>query len=332
MLDFKGKVLGIARETPRRLVLPEGQDIRVLRAAEMCMKEKIVSELYVLGDPDELTKKAKDEGISLSGIYLRDPKKSEKLEKYSSIFYENRKHKGMTEEEAHKTLSDEVYYGAMMLKQGEVDAMVSGSLTPTAKTVRSAILIVNPKEGVKTVSSCFVMIVPNTVYGYNGAFIYADCGVVPEPTSDQLVDIAIASADSTRKLIGIDPVVALLSFSTKGSADAPSVQKVRDAYEMLKARKPDFLFDGEMQFDAAVVPFVAESKAPGSPAAGKANTMIFPDLNAGNISYKITQRLCNAEAYGPLLQGLSKPVNDLSRGASPVDIFIVSAITIVQSL
>jgi len=207
MLDFKGKVLGIARENPRRLVLPEGQDIRVMRAAEMCIKEKIVSDLFLLGDPDELSKKARDEGISLSGMYLRDPKKSEKLEKYSNIFYESRKHKGMTEEEAHKTLSDEVYYGAMMLKQGEVDAMVSGSLSPTAKTVRASILIVQPKEGVKTVSSCFVMIVPNTIYGYNGAFIYADCGVVPEPTSEQLVDIAVSSAESAHKLLGIDPVV-----------------------------------------------------------------------------------------------------------------------------
>jgi phosphate acetyltransferase len=238
----------------------------------------------------------------------------------------------MTEQEAADLMRDEVYYGAMMLATGEVDAMVSGSMTPTAKTVRASLIVVKPREGIKTVSGSFVMIVPDTPYGSDGAFVYADSGIVPEPTSEQLADIAISSAETARKLLNIVPVVALLSFSTLGSGEAPSVQKVRDAVKILRDRKPDFDFDGEMQFDAAVDREVAKLKAPDSKVPGRANVMIFPDLNCGNIAYKITQRLAKAEAYGPLIQGLSKPVNDLSRGATPTDIMIVSAITVAQAL
>jgi phosphate acetyltransferase len=248
------------------------------------------------------------------------------------MLYESRKNKGMTESEADKLMRDEVYYGAMLLSLGEVDAMVSGSLTPTAKTVRASLIIVKPSEGIKTVSGSFVITVPDCPYGKEGAFVYADCGVVPEPTSDQLADIAISSADTCRKLLSTDPVVAFLSFSTLGSADSPSVLKVREAVRLIKERNVNFPFDGEMQFDAAVDSVVAKLKAPHSIVAGKANVMIFPDLNSGNIAYKVTQRLAKADAYGPLLQGLSKPVNDLSRGATPEDIMVVSAITVAQSL
>lgn len=330
-MAFKEKILDIAKKNPKRLVLPEGEDIRILRAAEMIIKVQITTELYVLGEPDKLKKLAKDEGVSLKGVILLNPEESPSLKKYSNKFWVMRKHKGVSPAVAHETMKDVVYYGAMMLHIGDVDAMVSGSMTPTAKTVRAALIIVKPREGIKTVSGSFVMITPNKEYGYKGQFIYADCGVVPDPTSEQLVDIAIASAETARKLYKIDPIVAFLSFSTMGSANTESVKKVRKAVELLKEQKPDFLFDGEMQFDAAVVPSVAKLKAPSSMAAGNANVIIFPDLNAGNISYKITQRLCSAEAYGPILQGLSKPVNDLSRGATPEDIFMVSAITIAQA-
>jgi phosphate acetyltransferase len=332
MLNFKKKILDIVKASPRKLVLPEGQDVRVLKAAEMIIREKFTTELFVLGDPDQLSGTAKKEGISLAGVSLLNPKKSPKLSDYTGLLYESRKAKGMTEKEALDLMNDEVYYGAMMLKTGGVDAVVSGSLTPTAKTVRASLIVVKPKEGIKTVSGSFAMIVPDCAYGADGAFIYADSGVVPEPTPDQLADIAISSAETCRKLLSVEPVVALLCFSTMGSADSPSVKKVQEAVSILKSRNPDFLFDGEMQFDAAVEPSVAKSKAPNSKVAGKANVMIFPDLNCGNIGYKITQRLAKAEAYGPLLQGLSKPVNDLSRGATPEDIMVVSAITIAQSL
>lgn len=331
MLPFKKNILDKVKSTPKRLVLPEGADVRVLKAAELIMKEKFTSELIVLGDPDAMRSQAASEGIDLKGVTLVDPVKCGKLTDYAAAYYEMRKHKGVSEEESVGTMKDDVFHGAMMLHQGDVDAMVSGSLTPTAKTVRASITIVGPREGIKTVSGSFVMVTPSP-YGCDGAFVYADSGVVPEPTSYQLVDIALASADTTRKLLGVEPVVAFLSFSTKGSAKSPSVLKVVEAVEILKGVKPDFVFDGEMQFDAAVVPEICDMKAPGSPVKGKANTMIFPDLNAGNICYKATQRLTGGEAYGPLIQGLSKPLNDLSRGCTPEDIVIVSAITVAQSL
>ena len=332
MYNFRNKILDIVKAAPRRLVLPEGSDRRVLKAAEMIIKEKFTSELIVLGKPSEMELAARKEGISLAGVTLLDPAISPKLTDFTHILYESRKNKGMTESEADKLMRDEVYHGAMLLSLGEVDAMVSGSLTPTAKTVKASLIIVKPREGIKTVSGSFVITVPDCQYGKEGAFIYADCGVVPEPTSDQLADIAISSADTCRKLLCTDPVVAFLSFSTLGSADSLSVLKVREAVRLIKERNVDFCFDGEMQFDAAVDSVVAKLKAPHSEVAGKANVMIFPDLNSGNIAYKVTQRLAKADAYGPLLQGLSKPVNDLSRGATPEDIMVVSAITVAQSL
>ncbi len=331
MLNFKKNIIERAKSNPKRLVLPEGRDVRVLKAAEMIKKEGVTTELYVLGNEDELSRMAKIENINLKGINLIDQTKVSYLSDFISTLYEMRKTKGMTEKEAEELMKDDVYHAAMMLKKGMVDAMVSGSLTPTAKTVRASLIIIRPKEGIKTISGSFVMVVPDCKYGYDGAFIYADCGVVPEPLPEQLCDIAIASAETSRKLLGAEPVVAFLSFSTLGSANAPSIEKVRQAVEILKTKNVDFIFDGEMQFDAAVDEFVAKSKAPDSKVGGRANVMIFPDLNAGNIAYKITQRLAKAEAYGPLLQGLSKPVNDLSRGATPEDIMVVSSITVAQS-
>ncbi|MGC8765272.1 MAG: phosphate acetyltransferase [Brevinematia bacterium] len=330
-MDFKKEIIEKAKRNSKKLVLPEGFDERVLKAAELVKKEGFASEIYVLGDEDKINSLAKQNKIDLKGILILNPSTSRELNDYANTFYEMRKEKGLTEKEAFDLMKDEVYYGAMMVKKGVVDAMVSGSMSPTAKTVRASLLIVRPAEGIKTVSGSFVMVVPDCEYGHKGAFVYADCGVVPEPTPDQLADIAIASASTCRSLLGVEPVVALLSFSTLGSADTPSVRKVREAVEILRSRNVDFIFDGEMQFDAAVDKGVAKTKAPNSPVAGRANVMIFPDLNAGNIGYKITQRLSKAEAYGPLLQGLSRPVNDLSRGVTPEDILVVSAITISQS-
>ncbi len=332
MLDFKTYILEKVKSNPKRLVLPEGRDERVLRAAELVVNGQLASEVIVLGEPDALNRKAKEEGVSLDGVTLIDPAKSPDLDTFGEELYNLRKHKGLPQDEAYELVKDEVYHGAMMMRLGHADAMVSGSMTPTSKTVRAALLIVKTKPGNNTVSGSFVMITPNHLYGENGRFIYADCGVIPEPTPEQLADIAISSAETARKLLKIEPIVALLSFSTKGSAESPSVTNVQQAMEILKSRKPDFIYDGEMQFDAAVMPGVCEKKAPGSPVAGRANVIVFPDLNAGNIGYKITQRLANAEAYGPILQGLAKPLNDLSRGASPADIYMVSAITLAQAL
>ncbi len=330
MINFKREVIEKARANPKRLVLPEGEDVRVLKAFELIKKEGITTETYILGNKEKISELAKAENIDIGGARIINPVESEYLTDFIDTLYEMRKEKGMTEKEAEDLMRDEVYFGAMMLKKGMVDAMVSGSMSPTAKTVRASLIIVRPKKDIKTVSGSFVMVVPGCQYGYEGVFVYADCGVVPEPTPEQLSDIAIASAGTCRSLLGVEPVVAFLSFSTLGSADTPSVRRVREAVEILRSRKPDFLFDGEMQFDAAVDKEVAKSKAPNSIVAGRANVMVFPDLNAGNIGYKITQRLSKAEAYGPLLQGLSQPVNDLSRGATPEDILVVSAITILQ--
>lgn len=331
MLNFNEQILERVKANPRRLILPEGSDIRVLKAAELVMKEGFASELHVLGDVDKMSAAAKTEGIDLSGVILSDPKKSADLIDFTSRFFESRKHKGISEAEAREAMEDDVYHGAMMLKSGKVDAMVSGSMTPTAKTVRAGLVIVKPRKDIKTVSGSFAMLT-DTEFGHEGAFIYADCGVVPEPTSEQLADIAIGSADMCRKLFATDPIVGFLSFSTMGSAKSPSVEKVSKAVEILKSRKVDFAFDGEMQFDAAVCKEIAAKKAPGSSVAGNVNVCIFPDLSAGNIAYKVTQRLAGADAYGPLLQGLSMPLNDLSRGASPEDIMMVSAITCAQAI
>lgn len=330
MVEFKSMVIKAAQDKPKRLVLPEAYDPRVVVAAGLIKREKFVTQLFLLGEEDRILSIARENGVDLKGIEILNPLKSEYFENFVEKFYEMRKAKGLTIEEAKNLISDEVYFGAMMVKEDMVDGMVSGSMSPTAKTVRAALIIVKPMKGINTVSGSFVMVVPDCSYGYNGMFVYADCGVVPEPSSEQLADIAIVSAGTCRELLGIEPYVALLSFSTLGSADSPSVRKIREAVEILRKRKVDFFFDGEIQFDAAVDSFVAKTKAPNSVIGGKANVMIFPDLNSGNIGYKITQRLAKAEAYGPILQGLSKPVNDLSRGATPEDILVVSAITVLQ--
>ncbi|MGC8843862.1 MAG: phosphate acetyltransferase [bacterium] len=315
----------------QRIVLPEGHDTRVLQAARKATDEGL-AEVVLLGDEDDIYSIAKENGVDLTGIEVINPKKSPKLDEYASVLFELRKHKGVTLEQAYEMASSYLYYGVLMVHQGDADGEVSGATHPTSDTFRPALQVIKCQPGVEIVSAFFAMIVPDCPYGENGFFLYADAGLVIEPSPAELAQIAISTADTMRSLFGYEPRVAMLSFSTKGSASHPLVDKVVEATKIAKERRPDIILDGELQVDAALIPWVAEKKAPGSPVGGRANVLIFPDLNSGNIAYKLTQRLAKAEAYGPISQGLSKPINDLSRGCSAEDIVNVIIITSAQSL
>jgi len=317
-----------AKANKKKIVLPEGTEPRTLKAAEIVLKEGI-ADLVLLGKEEEIREKAK--GLDISKAEIVDPEKSPNLERYAKEYYELRKNKGMTEEEAERLMKDPMYYGCMMVKLGDVDGMVSGAIHATADVFRPAFQIIKTAPNVKVVSSAFIMEVPECKYGSDGVFIFADCAINPNPTAEELAAIAIASAHTAKVLAGIEPKVAMLSFSTKGSANHELVDKVKRATEIAKELAPDLLIDGELQVDAAIVKEVGELKAPGSPVAGQANVLIFPDLQAGNIGYKLVQRLAKANAIGPISQGLAKPVNDLSRGCSVEDIVNVIAITSVQA-
>lgn len=330
VMDLITKIKERARGYKLSLVLPEATDIRVLKAAENIVKEKLVSRLVLLADPDALNVQAKKEGIDLNGVEILDYINSENSEKYSDNYYNLRKAKGMTPEEAKETLKDPTFYGMSMVKNGEVDTLVSGSLATTATVMRATLHIMGMDPLNRTLSSCFLMIVPNCPYGEDGAFIYADAGTVPDPTPEQLADIAITSAKTARVIFEKEPKVAMLSFSTKGSAKHRLIDKVVKATEIAKQKAPDLLIDGELQGDSALVPEIAKRKLGSSPVAGQANVLIFPDLNSGNICYKLTERLAKAEAYGPLTQGVPIPISDLSRGCSVQDIVNVSAITLMR--
>lgn len=316
-----------------RLVLPEGTEERTLKAARSIVDEKLVSELFLIGSDDAVSAAASKAGVKLDGIKIIDPKKSEWLDSFAESYYEKRKAKGMTLEQAKIEMSAELGFAAMMLVQDKADAMVAGALNTTADVLRAGLKVIGTLPGMKTASSCFLMDTKNPKLGANGVFIFSDCAVIPTPSSEQLADIACSAAISCRTFAGVEPIVAMLSFSTKGSGGDKdeNILRVREAVKILQERKPDFVFDGEIQLDCAIVPSVMQKKAANSPVKGQANTLIFPDLGAGNIGYKLVQRIAGAEALGPFLQGFAKPISDLSRGCSVDDIITTSAVTLVQA-
>ena len=320
-----------AKTEIKTIVLPEAEDIRVLTAASQVEKEGF-AKIILIGNKEKAEKLTKDNNIDISKIKIIEPEKSEKYEEYSKKFYELRKQKGMTEEKAYETIKDPVYFGTMMVKEGDADGLVSGAIHSTSDTLRPALQILKTAPGTKLVSAFFLMNVPNCGYGENGIFIFADSGLNENPDSEKLAEIAASSAESFRQLVGKEPKIGMLSYSTYGSAKSELTEKVIQATKILKERYPEIKADGELQLDAAIVPEIAKSKAPGSEVAGSCNTLVFPDLNSGNIGYKLLQRLAKAEAYGPLCQGIAKPVNDLSRGCSSEDIVGVVAITAVQGM
>lgn len=327
-MDFLQQISERAKKNLKTIVLPESSDIRTIKAAAI-VQERGIAQIVLVGKESEIKELAGN--LDISKAIIVDPETSPDFDKYAEAFYELRKAKGITPDKAREVILDELYWGVMMVKMGAADGMVSGAIHSTADTLRPALQILKTAPGTKLVSSFFVMVVPDCEYGSNGTFIYADCGLVENPNVDELSEIAIASAKSFKNLVQDDPVVALLSYSTYGSASSELTQKVIEATKLAKEKAPELLLDGELQADAALVPSVGASKAKGSPVAGKANVLVFPDLNCGNIAYKLTQRLAKAEAYGPVTQGLAKPVNDLSRGCEAEDIVGVVAITAVQA-
>ncbi len=324
--DIKKK----AKSKLMTIVLPEGDEPRTVQAAKI-IKDDGLAKPVLLGGKTAVEKTAKDTNTDISGIEIIDPATSPKAENYAKELFELRKAKGVTEEDAAKLVQDVMYYGIMMVKTGDADGLVSGAVHTTGDMLRPALQLIKTKPGIKVVSSSFLMDCPNKNLGHNGLLVYADCVVMPNPTADELAEIGISAADTAKRLCGIEePKVAFLSFSTKGSAKHELVTKVQQAVAKAHELAPDLCLDGEMQFDAALVPEIGASKAPRSPVAGHANVLIFPDLQAGNIGYKITQRIGGAECFA-VLQGLAKPCNDLSRGCSVEDIVNTVAFTAVQA-
>lgn len=329
-MDFIEKIKNQVKQNKKTIVLAETEDIRTLKAAEIVKKEGFAN-IVLIGVKEEINILAEKEQINIEEIAIINPKEFSDFDKLKEEFYELRKSKGITLEEAEKILlENKLYFGNMLVKCGYADGLVAGAVNSSANVLRPALQIIKTAQDSKIVSSFFLMDVPNCEYGANGVFVYSDCGMVQNPSSEELAEIAATSAKTFEKLVGQTAKVAMLSHSTLGSAKHPDVEKVTKAVEIAKEKYPQIELDGEFQFDAAIVPSVAEKKAPNSKVAGHANVLIFPDLDSGNIAYKITERLAHAKAYGPITQGLAKPVNDLSRGCNEFDIAGVVAITAFQ--
>ncbi len=321
-----------AKADQQRIVLPEGLELRTLQAADRLLHDE-VAEIILLGDPQEIRTKARELNLAhLGSAVIVNPKSHERKNQYIDLLLELRRKKGMTTEQAASLVEDPLYLACLMIKNGDADGEIAGAENTTGDVLRPALQIIKTSPGVKVVSGAFIMFTQTPQYGENGTVIFADCAVMPNPTAEELASIAVASAQTARSLVGVEPRVAMLSFSTKGSAEHEMIDKVREATRLAKEMNPTLLIDGELQADAALVPSVGMSKAPGSLIAGKANVLIFPTLEAGNIGYKLLQRLGNAEAVGPVLQGMAAPVNDLSRGCSVDDIYNMVAITANQAI
>ncbi|SFC72887.1 phosphate acetyltransferase [Clostridium uliginosum] len=329
-MELMEKIWSRAKSDKKNIVLAEGNEQRNITAAQKIVELGLANPILI-GDREEILKKANEINVDISKVQIIDPNDSDKLQEYIESFYELRKNKGMTMTKAEKIVRDPLYFATMMVKLDDADGMVSGAVHTTGDLLRPGLQIIKTAPGVSVVSSFFIMNIPGSNYGVDGTLIFADCAVNPNPDEDQLAAIAIATAETAERLCKIEPRVAMLSFSTMGSADNAMVDKVRNATEKAKALRPNLLIDGELQLDAAIVKKVADQKAPNSEVAGRANVLVFPDLQSGNIGYKLVQRFANADAIGPVCQGFAKPINDLSRGCSADDIVNVVALTAVQA-
>lgn len=331
-MDLLKQIIERAKANKQRIVLPEGTEVRTITAADQLLRDG-VADIILIGNPDEIKKQA--ESFNLKNIdkaKILDPKNYDKKEKYTEILLELRKSKGLTREQAEKLTEDPLYIGCLMIKNGDADGEIAGAQNTTGDVLRPALQIIKTAPGLNVVSGAFLMFTNAKEYGKDGLLVFADCAVTPDPTASQLAEIAVASGETARALVGEEPQVAILSFSTKGSAKHPMVEKVIEATRLARQMAPTMNIDGELQADAALVPSVGRSKAPGSEVAGKANVLVFPSLEVGNIAYKLVQRLGHAEAVGPVLQGMAAPVNDLSRGCSVADIYNMVAIAANQAI
>ena len=331
-MDILNQMLARAKSNPQRIVLPEGDEPRTLEAANTILKEGI-AKLILIGNPATILSMAKEKGYEfISQATIVDPESDSRMPVYANLLYELRKAKGMTEEEAAKKVKDPLYLGCLMIKNGDADGELAGARGTTADTIRPAFQILKTKPGVSVVSGAFLMFTPAKQLGEEGFLVFADCAVNPCPNAEELAQIAISTAETAKSIAGIEPHVAMLSFSTKGSAKHELIDKVTEATRIAKEKAPELLLDGELQADAALIEKVAATKAPNSPVAGKANVLVFPDLQAGNIGYKLVERFSGADAVGPILQGIAAPVNDLSRGCKVQDIVQMIIITACQAI